>query len=175
VVWVVTTIVARNKETVYLERETMKRWNTVGCSFEKETQEQRKQKYFGCRKITEKTNQGETMMKHTKVPLNKNMAETYRNGVWHRVGELSRLMDAHLTRMYKVKKYVKHTASLRKIMTPNAVWDGVNKSFEVDYNKEGVIAVPWLSNKMMSSDICTKNDGGSDFVRYRDVCVRDTP
>jgi hypothetical protein len=62
---------------------------------------------------------------------------------------------------------------LRKILKPNAVWDGVNRSFEV--KEDGVIAVPWLSNKLMSSEIFTKTVGGSDFVRHRDVYVRDTP
>jgi hypothetical protein len=54
----------------------------------------------------------------------------------------------------------------------------VNKSFEMD-NEDGVvnreevvITVQWLSN---SSDIFTKNVGGSDFVRHRDVYVCDTP
>jgi hypothetical protein len=119
--------------------------------------------------------------------MSNNMVQTYRNGVVNRVRELSRFMssqmDANLTRMYKVKKYVKHTASFRKIMKPNAVWDGVNKSFEMDSEdgvinrEEVVIAVPWMRNNLMPFDagICTTTVGGSDFVRHRDVYVRDIP
>jgi hypothetical protein len=61
--------------------------------------------------------------------------QTYRNGVLHRVRELSRFMssqmDAHLSRKYKVLNYIKHTASLRKVLKPYAVWDGVNKSLKL--------------------------------------------
>jgi hypothetical protein len=78
-----------------------------------------------------------------------------------------------------VLKYVKHSASLRKILKPNAVWDGVNKSSSLSKGavnrEEVVIVVPWISNNLMSSDICMKNIGVSDFARHRDVYVRDTP
>jgi hypothetical protein len=127
-----------------IKQDQTQRWMKIGCRIDREK---------------DKKNQGEIMPKNNKVPLSKNMAETYRNGVLHRVRVLSRFMssqmDANLTRMYKAKKYVKHTASLRKIMKPNAVWDGVNKSFEMD-NKDGVInreevviAVPWMRNPSM--------------------------
>jgi hypothetical protein len=58
----------------------------------------------------------------------------------------------------------------------------VNRSFEMDNEAEGavnreevVIVVPWISNNLISSDICTKNIRGSDFARHRDVLVRDIP
>jgi hypothetical protein len=95
------------------------------------------------------------------------------NGVDSRstMRKLSRRMsaptDAPMNRMYKVLNYVQHLAAIGQITKPNAVWDGVNRSFEVDYREDGVIAVPWLSNKLMwLSDICMKNVGGSDFVSY---------
>jgi hypothetical protein len=187
--WLLAIRFARTKETVNREKASLSEHST--------TDEQDKREYFVC-KI--KTERGEIMSKNDKVPLSKNMVKTYqsgvgklfhmmnrsRHGVLHRVRELSRFMssqmDAHLSRKYKVLKYVKHTASLRKILKPNAVWDGVNKSFEMDNEAEGavnreevVIVVPWISNNLMSSDICTKNIGGSDFARHRDVYVRDTP
>jgi hypothetical protein len=182
VVWVVTIIVDGTNETLNLERDNMKRWMTVGGRFEQETQEQvgwkterdhterwmkvvcnieqNNKEYFGCKIDRDKTKRGEIMSENDKVPSSKNMVQTYRNGVMNRVRQLSRLMsslmDAHLTRMYKVKSYVKHTASLRKIMKPHAVWGGVNKSFEMD-NEDGVvkreevvIAVPWIRNNLMS-------------------------
>jgi hypothetical protein len=48
-------------------------------------------------------------------------------------------------------------------------------NFVRELKEEGVITVKWLSNQHMSSDIFTKNVGGSDFARHRDVYVRDTP
>jgi hypothetical protein len=48
-------------------------------------------------------------------------------------------------------------------------------NFVRELKEEGVITVQWLSNQQMSSDIFTKNVGGSDFARHRDVYVRDTP
>jgi hypothetical protein len=219
------------------------------------------------------------------------MMKWSRHDIMNRVRELSRFMsaptDAHLVRMHKVMNYVKHTASLGNIVKPNAVWNGVDRTFafvvsgrsdseyaagpdtrhsvsggtvflagsvlcafsriqkcvtlsvteaefvaavEVIQNmliswrvlssmglmvtlpmivvvdnkgavdlanswtatsrtrhiashinfvrelkEEGVITVQWLSNQQMSSDIFTKNVGGSDFARHRDVYVRDTP
>jgi hypothetical protein len=159
---------------------------SVGCTIEQD-QTKRWMK-IGCKIDREKTKQGEVMSQNDGVPMSHNMVQTYRHCVWHRDRELSKdmssQMDAQLSRMYKVLKYVIHTASLRKILKPNAVWDGVNRNFEADNEEdvvvnreEVVIAVPWMRNNLMPFDagICTKNDGGSDFVRYRDVCVRDTP
>jgi hypothetical protein len=46
-------------------------------------------------------------------------------------------------------------------------------NFLREIKEEGVIAVQWISNVHMSSDIFTKNVGGADFLRHRAVYVRD--
>jgi hypothetical protein len=38
-----------------------------------------------------------------------------------------------------------------------------------------LLTIRWIPNQRLSSDIFTKNVGGSDFVRYRDVYVRQNP
>jgi hypothetical protein len=110
-----------------IKQDQTERWMKIGCEIEQE--------YFGCKIDRDKTKQGEVMSKNDGVPSSKNMVQTYRNGVLHRVRELSRFMssqmDAHLSRKYKVLNYIKHTASLRKVLKPYAVWDGVNKSLKL--------------------------------------------
>jgi hypothetical protein len=41
--------------------------------------------------------------------------------------------------------------------------------------EQGTISVRWISNVAMSSDIFTKNVGGNDFYRHRDVYIREDP
>jgi hypothetical protein len=48
-------------------------------------------------------------------------------------------------------------------------------NFLREINEEGTISVRWISNVAMSSDIFTKNVGGNDFYRHRDVYVREDP
>jgi hypothetical protein len=48
-------------------------------------------------------------------------------------------------------------------------------NFLRELKEEGIITVHWISSTYMSSDIFTKNVGGSDFARHRDVFVRDIP
>jgi hypothetical protein len=132
----------------------------VGCKIKQD-----KQAYIGCKIGRDKIEQGKIMSDDDGVPSSKNMVQTYRNGVMNRVSRLMiPSMDAHLTRMYKVNNYVKHIASLRKIMKPHAVWDGVNKSFEEANTVESIIAMQWMADNLMSSDICTTNVGGNDVI-----------
>jgi hypothetical protein len=150
--WVVTILIAGTKEMQEqvgwkIERDHTERWMKVVCKIEQNNQEQ-----FGCRIERDKTEQGKIMSDDDGVPSSKNMVQTYRNGVVNRVSRfISSQMDDLLSRKYKVMNYVKHAASLRKVLKPNAVWDGVNKSFEminedgVVHREEVVIAVPWIS------------------------------
>jgi hypothetical protein len=48
-------------------------------------------------------------------------------------------------------------------------------NFLRELKEQGTISVRWISNVAMSSDIFTKNVGGSDFFRHRDVYVREDP
>jgi hypothetical protein len=48
-------------------------------------------------------------------------------------------------------------------------------NFLRELKEEGTISVRWISNVAMSSDIFTKNVGGYDFYRHRDVYVREDP
>jgi hypothetical protein len=38
-----------------------------------------------------------------------------------------------------------------------------------------ILTIKWISNAYMSSDIFTKNVGGKDFEKHRDVYVRQNP
>jgi hypothetical protein len=44
-----------------------------------------------------------------------------------------------------------------------------------ELKEEGLIITQWISNAAMSSDIFTKNVGGVDFVRHRELYVREKP
>jgi hypothetical protein len=48
-------------------------------------------------------------------------------------------------------------------------------NFLRELKEEGTISVRWISNVAMSADIFTKNVGGYDFYRHRDVYVREDP
>jgi hypothetical protein len=45
-------------------------------------------------------------------------------------------------------------------------------NFLRELREETIINVYWITNKLMSSGIFTKNVGGKDFERHRDVYVR---
>ena len=48
-------------------------------------------------------------------------------------------------------------------------------NFLRELKETGIISVRWISNVHMSSDIFTKNVGGKDFHKHRDVYVREDP
>jgi hypothetical protein len=48
-------------------------------------------------------------------------------------------------------------------------------NFLRELKEQGLISVRWVSNIGMSSDIFTKNVGGKDFYKHRDVYVREDP
>jgi hypothetical protein len=48
-------------------------------------------------------------------------------------------------------------------------------NFLRELKEQGLISVNWISNVGMSSDIFTKNVGGKDFYKHRDVYVREDP
>jgi hypothetical protein len=136
--WLLAILFARTKETVNRVKASLSEHSTPD--------EQDNREYFVCKV---KTKRGEIMSTNDKVPLGKNMVETYqsgvgklfhmmswsRHGVLHRVRKLSRMMfpsmDAYSSWMYKAVNYVQHIAAIGQITKPNAVWDGVNRSFEV--------------------------------------------
>jgi hypothetical protein len=48
-------------------------------------------------------------------------------------------------------------------------------NFLRELKEQGLISINWISNVWMSSDIFTKNVGGKDFYKHRDVYVREDP
>jgi hypothetical protein len=48
-------------------------------------------------------------------------------------------------------------------------------NFLRELKEENILVVKWISNKYMSSDIFTKNVGGEDFKRLRDMYIRKNP
>jgi hypothetical protein len=48
-------------------------------------------------------------------------------------------------------------------------------NFLRELKEQNILVVKWISNKFMSSDNFTKNVGGKDFKRHRDIYVRKNP